>query len=70
MQSICARVDRSRNSSLSWAVNSRQELVVSGGMICATGASRNTLKGYFRGLLQQGYRVRHGAGKTAWDALP
>ncbi|MCP5197418.1 MAG: DUF977 family protein [Gammaproteobacteria bacterium] len=44
--------------------------VTIGDMIRLTGASRNTLKEHFRRLLQQGYLVRHGAGKATWYALP
>ncbi len=44
--------------------------VTIGDMIRITGASRNTLKEHFRRLQEQGYLVRHGAGKGSWYALP
>ncbi len=44
--------------------------ITMGDMIKLTGASRNTLKEYFRRLLEQGHLVKHGTGKGTWYALP
>jgi len=44
--------------------------VTMGDMIRLTGASRNTLKGHFRSLIEQGHLVQHGAGKGTWYGLP
>jgi Fic family protein len=44
--------------------------VTMGGAIKLTGASRNTLKDHFRHLVEQGYLVKHGAGKGTWYTLP
>lgn len=32
--------------------------------------SRNTLKAQFRQLVERGYLVRHGGGRTTWYTLP
>jgi Fic family protein len=38
-------------------------------IVRSTGASRNTLKGHFRRLVEQGHLVCHGTGKGSWYAL-
>ena len=35
-----------------------------------TGASRNTLKGHLRMLVEQRHLIQHGAGRGAWYSLP
>ncbi len=44
--------------------------VTMGDMIRLTGVSRNTLKGHFRSLIEQGHLVQHGAGKGTWYGRP
>jgi len=44
--------------------------VTMGEMIRITGASRNTLKEHFRGLVEKRRLMRHGTGKGSWYALP
>ena len=44
--------------------------VSAGDIIRLTGASRNTLKQQFRQLVEKGYLVRHGGGRTTWYTLP
>jgi Fic family protein len=44
--------------------------VSAGDIIRLTGASRNTLKQQFRQLVENGYLVRHGGGRTTWYTLP
>ena len=39
-------------------------------IVCATGASRNTLKDHFRSLVEKGYLTLHGTGKGSWYSLP
>jgi hypothetical protein len=38
-------------------------------MVRPTGASRNTLKDYFRSLLEKQHLTRHGSGKGSWYVL-
>lgn len=38
--------------------------------VALTGASRNTLKVHFRGLVEKNHLVLHGSGRGAWYALP
>jgi len=44
--------------------------VSAGDMVRLEGASRNTLKAQFRQLVERGYLVRHGGGRTTWYTLP
>lgn len=44
--------------------------VSAGDIIRLTGVSRNTLKQQFRQLVEKGYLVRHGGGRTTWYTLP
>jgi Fic family protein len=39
-------------------------------MVRVTGASRNTLKDHFRGLVEKRQLTRHGTGKGSWYSLP
>jgi Fic family protein len=41
-----------------------------GDIVKLTGASRNTLKQQFRQLVDKGYLVRRGGGRTTWYTLP
>jgi Fic family protein len=43
--------------------------VRAGDMVRLTGASRNTLKQQFRQLVERGYLIRHGGGRTTWYTL-
>ena len=43
--------------------------VSAGDMIRLAGASRNTLKQQFRQLVERGYLIRHGGGRTTWYTL-
>jgi Fic family protein len=43
--------------------------VSAGDMVRLQGASRNTLKAQFRRLVERGYLVRHGGGRTTWYTL-
>jgi Fic family protein len=43
--------------------------VTIGGMMTVTGASRNTLKVYFRQLVEKGHLALHGAGRGVWYTL-
>ena len=38
--------------------------------VLVTGASRNTLKDYFRSLVEKRHLTRHGTGKGSWYSLP
>jgi Fic family protein len=40
-----------------------------GDVVRLTGASRNTLKGHFRQLVEKQYLMRHGAGRSVWYSL-
>ena len=44
--------------------------VSAGDMVRLAGASRNTLKQQFRQLVERGYLIRHGGGRTTWYTLP
>jgi len=41
-----------------------------GEIIKLTNASRNTLKQQFRHLVEKGFLVKHGGGRTTWYTLP
>jgi Fic family protein len=43
--------------------------VTIGDIVHSSGSNRNTLKGHFRRLVEQGHLVRHGTGKGSWYAL-
>jgi DNA-binding IclR family transcriptional regulator len=43
--------------------------VSTGDMVRFAGASRNTLKQQFRMLVERGYLMRHGGGRTTWYRL-
>lgn len=43
--------------------------VSAGDMVRLAGASRNTLKQQFRQLVERGYLMRHGGGRTTWYTL-
>ena len=43
--------------------------ISTGDMVRLTGASRNTLKQQFRQLVERGYLIRHGGGRTTWYTL-
>ncbi|MCL4712800.1 MAG: Fic family protein [Pseudorhodoplanes sp.] len=43
--------------------------VSAGEIIKLTGASRNTLKQQFRQLVERGYLIKHGGGRTTWYTL-
>lgn len=43
--------------------------VSAGDMVKLLGASRNTLKVQFSQLVERGYLVRHGGGRTTWYTL-
>jgi AraC-like DNA-binding protein len=47
----------------------QHELITMANMVRASGASRNTLKDHFRGLVEKQHFIRYGTGKDSWYAL-
>lgn len=77
MKRLAAKIERERlvfsslpELSLRILDHAREHGRVSAGeIIKLTGASRNTLKQQFRQLVERGYLIRHGGGRTTWYTL-